>query len=82
MRLALFDIWNLFEIWCLGFVICARPVGLLDPAAAFIFDLPSLAAAATNPAAVFIAPLAGVAGEAGMLFGCLPVILRDVDLAG
>ena len=37
---------------------------------------------ATNPAAVFVAPLAGVAGDAGMLLGCLSVILRDVDLAG
>ena len=36
----------------------------------------------TNPAAVFVAPLAAVAGFARVLFGCLPVIFRDIDFAG
>jgi hypothetical protein len=54
---------------------------LLIPAA-LLFDLPVIAAAPTHLTAGFVAPLAGIAGAAGMLFAVLPIIFRSVYFSG
>jgi hypothetical protein len=77
-----FDIWDLLGIWCLDFVIFRGRLPVpADLPRGMLVGRP-LPVPPTHPAAVFVTPLATMAGRTGMLFGQLSGLFGCVNFPG